>query len=67
MVGVVGKVDTGLKEMLAALAAVVAGRKGTALGVVAGIRDVGHMELVVGIQDVGRTELVETSAGCRNQ
>ena len=54
MVGVVGKVDTGLKEMLVAPAAV-AGRKGTALGVVAGIRDVGH------------TELVETSAGCRNQ
>jgi len=50
---VVGKVDTGLKEMMALAA--VAGRMGTALGEVAGIRDVGH------------TEPVETSAGCYNQ
>jgi len=36
-VEVVGKVDTGLKEMMALAA--VAGRMGTALGEVAGIRD----------------------------
>ena len=53
MVGVVGKADTGLKEMLALAA--VAGRMGTALGVVAGN------------WDVGRTEPMETSAGCYNQ
>ena len=53
VVEVVGKVDTGLKETLALAA--VAGRMGTALGVVAGVQDIGHVELV------------ETSAGCYNQ
>lgn len=51
----VGKADTGLKEMLALAA--VAGRMGTALGV----------HVVAGNWDVGRTEPMETSAGCYNQ